>query len=493
MSVGGTRARALARTALFILGLGVLGRECLHAHGGREHLLQYSAHVAHKFTAQAMMHGSLALHRGLLGVTVNDEQVYNGAGFTNWGFGVPLLQIPFHAAVPLFRSAITSRFFPDRLIFFIYLAGLLPLLWTALQRATATVPSRLPAPLSTWFYSWAITLLILAYAIFPLIAFRFIVYEETMAYFVVAQLYALSTYIRFLQSKKTFWLCSTAIAAALGLLIRPTGLPYLGLWGALIVLRDRRWRTAALYGAAAAPIVAFWLWSNWAKGGTPLNFGYQNGLPEFSFHYPMIRFGYRCAELESNHWPAMKGLFESFFVKIPEPTPLLNECHFIFETHSPGDNPFFPPAVLVLLCGSLLYRVVRREWRLEYYLPHLTFVALFFAFVRNGFGFSYRYVGDFWPLVALILAQLAPALRLDRRHYLSLGLALGCVFYSAVVIERDVEPVVNSIEVVDGARMVEIDEEYRRIAATEQPMLPTRVKCGELLPPWPRANGKGWG
>jgi hypothetical protein len=489
----GTSARSLARIALFVVGLAVLGRESLDAHGGADHLFEYSAHIAHKFTAQAMLHGSLALHRGLEGVTMNDEQVYNGAGFTNWGFGVPLLQLPFHVAAHLLRSRIETRFFPDRLIFFVYLSLLIPLLWTSLERATTAPTPERRAPLTTWAYSWSITLLILTYALFPLISFRFIVYEETIAYFVVAELYALSCYIRFVESKKTFWLCCTAVAASLALVIRPTGLPYLGLWAALVFLRDRSWRTAVAYGASSAPLLAFWLYSNWAKGGSPITLGYQNGLPEYPFHYPMVRFGQQCMDPEYGIRATAKALFESFFVRMPEPSAVLTTCHFVFETHVPGNGSFFPPAVFVLLSGSLLFCVVRRETRLAYYLPHLTFVALFLAFANGGFGFSYRYAGDFWPLFALILAQTSGALRLDRRRWPTLGLAMAALFYSVVCMRRDVLPTLNSLEVMDAARMAATDEEYQRIAAADQPMLPTRVKCGVPVPPWPRANGKGWG
>jgi MFS family permease len=497
MPAGGMGTRTLARAALFVLGLGILCLESLNAHGGADHLFEYSAHVAHKFTAQAMLHGTLALHRGLQAVTMNDEQVYNGAGFTNWGFGVPLLQIPFHAAIPLLRRAVKSRvfpdLFPDRFIFFIYLIGLLPLLWTSFQRSCSSTTSDRRAPLSTWVYSWSVTLLVLAYALFPLLSFRFIVYEETVAYFVVAELYALSFYIRFLHSKRTLWLSAAAIAASLGLLIRPTGLPYMALWAALVVLHDRRWRTAAIYCAVASPVVAFWLYSNWVKGGSPFTLGYQNGLPEYPFHYPMIRFGQKCAEPDFGVRAIAKALLESFFVRTPDLTPVLAQCHFVFETRGVGNGSFFPPAVFVLLCGSFLYYVVRREPRLACYLPHLAFVALFFAFSRTGFGFAYRYTGDFWPVIVLILAQIGPALRLDRRRLVSLGLAMTAMFYSVVGIRREVIPAVPSIEVIDAARMTAIDEEYQRMAASDQSLLPSRIKCGEPLTSWPRANGKGWG
>jgi hypothetical protein len=484
--------RSRARIGLFILGVAALLGICLYAHGGPDHLLQYSAHFAHKFTARAMMEKTLAMDRTLYGVTMNDEQVYDGAGFTNWGFGVPLLQIPFHALVPFAGTHLKCRFFPDRLIFFVYLAGLVPLFWTTLTRATLAESDKRPCPLSTWLCSWSSALLALAYALFPLLSFRFIVYEETIAYFVVAQLYALCFYVRFVQSKNAFWVCAGALAAGMGLLIRPTGVPYLALWGALCVLGDRRWRTAALYCGTSAPLVAFWLYSNWVKGGSPWTLGYQNGLPEYAFHYAMQRFGDRCEEVRSSSFTSVKWLFESFFLRMPDPTPIQTRCHYLFEVHTRSHEPFFPPTVLVILCGSLFYHAVHKR-AVAYYLPQATFVALFLAYARSAVGFTYRYAADFWPLVILVLVHLAPAARLNDRRRLGLGLGLALGFYGFIGVAQDVAPALSSIAAIDGSLVAVADEEHARVASIDEPMLPARVECGEALPPWPRANGKGWG
>jgi hypothetical protein len=487
------RRMAGVRTFLFILGVGILLWVSLFAFGGLAHLPQYSVHLAHKLTARAMMSGTLRMDRGLLNVTMNDEQVYNGAGFTNWGFGVPLLQMPFHALAPLLPAANRSRFFPDRLIFFIYLVGLIPLLWSSLQRAIVTRTSAGPAPLSTWFLSWSATLFVLTYGLYALLSYRFLVYEETLAYFVVAQLYATSLYIRFLESKRTGWLCSVALVAGVGLLIRPTGLHFLVLWGALVFLNDRRWRTAVAFAGAAAPFVAFWLYSNWVKGGSPLTLGYQNALPEYPFHYAILRFGSQCTVTAHGKWQATKLLFESLFFRLPEPPQEMQSCHFMFEPRSLGNAPFFPPAVLLVLCGSLLYYLARRERRLDVYLPHVVFVMLFFPYAYWGVGFAWRYVGDFWPLVFLILVQLVPSIGLDRPRFVRYGVGLSLVLYSVVAIVQDVAPALPTIGTYDAAAMAKIDADVQSKSAILQPMLPSRLVCGEPLPLWPRANGRGWG
>src|ERR1700677_3735490 len=59
-------------------------------------LWTYQAWEAHRFTAMSMLEGSLRYHFSLVSLS-GDEQVHDGAGYTNWGYGVPLLQLPFHA------------------------------------------------------------------------------------------------------------------------------------------------------------------------------------------------------------------------------------------------------------------------------------------------------------------------------------------------------------------------------------------------------------
>jgi len=49
------------------------------------------------------------------------------------------------------------------------------------------------------------------------------------------------------------------------------------------------------------------------------------------------------------------------------------------------------------------------------------------------------------------------------------------------------------IAAIDAVQMAEIDANERGRTSGEQPPLPSRLVCGQPVPPWPRANGKGWG
>src|SRR5262249_26061386 len=152
---------------------------------------------------------------GLLGAE-HDEQIFNGATFTNWGYGVPLLEAPFHALASLTNH---GRYFPDRLIFVLYLSALTPILWTSVQRALV----KFARGIDTWVFSWCVTLAILSQSLFTLLSYRFIQYEQTVAYLVLAELLALACYLRCLDKPRTGWVVAMGAAAGLGLLVRVTG------------------------------------------------------------------------------------------------------------------------------------------------------------------------------------------------------------------------------------------------------------------------------
>src|SRR6185312_17302683 len=103
--------------------------------------------------------------RSALSTLGGDEQVFNGASYTNWGFGVPLLQLPFQAAAWHLRLT-PSFFFPDRAIYCAYFACLVPVLWAALDRLVATRRPRSPQ-LRRHALSAAATGLVLVVASYP--------------------------------------------------------------------------------------------------------------------------------------------------------------------------------------------------------------------------------------------------------------------------------------------------------------------------------------
>jgi hypothetical protein len=347
--------------------------------------------------------------------------------------------------------------------------------------------------IGSWACSWCATLFVLAYALFELLSFRFIVYEETIAYFVVFQLLALAAYAHFLESKRAGWAAAVGVAASAAILVRATGLPYLCMWGALLLLQTWRWSTAAAFAGAAAPGTVFCFASNWIRSGTPMSFGYGNSNPAFPVHFQMLRFGSTCGATPQRFHEVCRELFDALFVEVPGHSAILGDCGFTFESRLPTQvaGPYLPPALLLLFGVSLLWCLARRERRLAFYVPHAMIVALFFAYARASTGFIWRYAYDFWPAFVLLGLQEMRRVRLEKREGV-LGLAAACAFFAAGRFYDDVKPALASLQVTDQAGMLAVEDEYQREQATIQPALPSRIVCGEQLPTWPRADGIGW-
>ena len=472
------------------------------AMGGAARLFSYSEHPAHKFTARAMMHGALNLRRGLLGVG-HDEQIFNGAGYTNWGFGVPLLQIPFHAIALLFRKRFAGApYFPDRAIFLFYTALALPILWTGIRRMLyAPAPANGDRAVTTartvwgamepWVVSWSLTMLVVAFTLGDLTSYRFIVYEETIAYFVLFELLAVGCYAHWLTGRRLAWAAAAAFAAATATLIRPTGAPYMLVWLPLLWLERRDARTALTVLSAAAPPLVFWLYSNWARCGAFLSPGFQNALPAYYFHFSMQRFGSVCNDSARHTADNALAMLRMLFIGRPDTTPAQAGCGFLFEKRIYDSVPFLSPVALLVMVLDLGGWVFSRPRKASELLPHLGFALVFFLYLSAGAGLSYRYAGDFWPLVVLIGLQGLRRADLGRAS-LAPALAFACVFFAYVRFEQDIWPALRTLNPIPAARMSALAADYEHTEAQAQPAVDATIACGASLPNWLRADGVGW-
>lgn len=503
------RARDVAVTlviwAIVLEGAWKLEQLTLKVFGGKEKIWLFQKMEQHRYTAMAMLTGTLRLRAGLDKIG-HDEQIYNGAGFTNWGFGVPLLQLPFHWLVPKIPSIAAKyfpdaggKFFPDRAIFFFYLALMLPVLWAALDRLLA-MRERPGAPrLRRHVLSWTATVLIVMGTLYPLMACRFYIYEETICYQLVFQFLALAAYVFALRSGSSVAVLGMAVAAGLGLLIRPIGLVYLGGWGLLLLLERRSWRTIAVFSAGVAPLLTFWLYSNWFRTGSPFATGISNSMPWFDYHTPMLRFGTMCTDTAHHAAEAAARLFNSFFFTIDEdPSPWMKKCHFDFETRPAppgGTDPhesFFGVAPLLILAWTFLHQLRRGERRLAAYLPHLLFAALFAVYVRNVGGFCWRYADDFTPLVVLACVQYVRFLPSDIAHRV-LGFRLALMFAGASAANylHDIEPRIPMIETLDKFAQKGMWDDFTNSRYSQDRPYSNKLKC-ESHPDFPYHNGQGW-
>jgi hypothetical protein len=484
-------ARRFPRWLLLMLAAVWLEREALAAFGGRENLWLFQKWEHHRYTAMAMLSGTLRLRHGLSKLGP-DEQVFNGASYDNWGFGIPLLQVPFHLFARL--RGWSERFFPDRAIFFVYLALFVPVLWAGFDRLLAMRERPGSFALRRHTLSWAATWLVLTLALYPLMSCRFLIYEESVSYFIIAELAAVSAYVFVVSSTSRLALSLLGLAAGAGLLIRSTGLVYLGAWTVLVLLERRKFRDWGFLAAGAAPAVVFWLYSNWVKTGSPVGLGYVNTLPWIDAQTPMVRFGSLCADTPAHVIRIARTFLREFFLTSGEiDNPWLEKCHFVLEERPTSDphEPLLGMGVLVLLAWMLLHQLAARERRLALYAPYAVMALVFGSYVWAGAGFAWRYIGDFWPLVVLAVVQYVRFLPRAASPLLGIRLALvlGVVAYGSY--EHIVPGSLPSVQTYDPAHIPGQWNEFLSWRDQVDEPLPARIACGNV-PSWPFHNGEGW-
>jgi len=494
------RLRAVVSTlvvwALLLEGTWKLEQLTLTAFGGRDKLWLFEKLVQNRYTSMAMLTGTLRL-AAVVGKVGPDDQIYNGAIYTNWGFGVPLLQMPFHALAPKI-ARIAQRFFPDRAICFFYLAVMIPILWAAFDRLFAMRERPGAIRLKRHVLSWTATGLVLITTLYPLMMTRFFVYEETLCYFVVFELLALAAYVFAMRSWGSAAICGMGATAGLGLLIRPTGIVYLGVWSVLLVLERRTWRAVLVFASSVAPFLAFWMYSNWVRSGSPAAFGLSNTLPYFGYHTPILRFGSVCSNTVHHAAEAAARLFSSFFVTVStEPTPWMKKCHFDFEDRPPAPGtcdthePFFGAVVFLLLAWMLLHQLVRRERRFAAYVPFASIAAMFAAYALGLGGFVWRYAGDFWPLIVLAHVQYVRFLPVGITRPFGLRLALVFAGAGYATYTHDIEPRITLIETLDEQASKSMWDDFSNYRLAQDKPFSSRLKCADH-PDQPYKNGEGW-
>ncbi len=396
-------------SACFFAALAVI---CLFAFGGPRPLWRYVETDVHRVTSLEMLHGRLAYPLALVdGLATNDMEIFNGAQFTHWGFGVPLLQMPFHWLVQIFPTLSAGEYFPDRAIFFFYMTLCSGFVFFALYRFLR-YRWKEAMPIAILLLGGLATLSLVAVSLFSLISGRFIVYEETMAYFTLCELGCLACYLLYARSERQGWAALSGGLAALGLLTRQTGFFYLLAWGCCFYLWGRDRRGLRKYVIGATPVIVFWMLTNVVKAGSPFSLGFQNSSPYFEQQFDALRFGTAC----SHSWQGMRAiagqLAMALLFRQPEPSAKLAHCFFQLEQDELSRPPYLGWLPLLVLIAATTVLFIRRRKRWEALIPWLGVLALFAAYTHAGIGFGGRYTADFWPFIILGAAQ--PLLFLDR-------------------------------------------------------------------------------
>jgi hypothetical protein len=203
----------------------------------------------------------------------------------------------------------------------------------------------------------------------------------------------------------------------------------------------------------------------------------------------MVRFGSACNDTWSRVAEMAWGITRFLFIG-PVPQGLLESCHFEWE-RGPYDLPMLGWWVGVGLVALALYHLRRRRF-LEL-LPFSVILLILITYLYGGAAFRYRYAGDFWPIVFLILCRFwmrVPRLKDPKTAILPLA------FLSAVsaqvtwrAIARTPSVIVQSAE----QTRAELEDFYADLHDPRTFRLPVRRECGNALAGWLHTDRMGWG
>ncbi len=365
---------------------------------------EYSVHLAHKLMSLALLQGNLYYPYSPAYGLDNDYQIFHGAVFSNWGYGVPILEIPFHLLAKAFQPGNAFAMFPDRIIFLMYYAASACYGYFALN-AYATFKGYAKTFLRTVVIT-GVLLTVYTATVYWLVSYRFLVYEETEAYFALFQINAIASLLLFRSTGRTAYLYLLGVNAGIATLIRPTGAVYDVVY-ALTVVDRRAWQPLLKYVQGIAPFIAAFLMLNYYKSGHILGAGINNTNPGRDIHYAPVRFGSPCPAGLHGLQEVATSLFFNLFVGPKGNTPFLDACGFTLESAA----AVFPPFVQWGFSAFLVFYVVllvKNKWfDFAGAAPLVGLAVMFGSYVyASGAGFAYRYAGDFLPFYILMGAVL---------------------------------------------------------------------------------------
>lgn len=374
----------------------------------------YSDHLSYRWQVERLLHGHLGMASDPSGMAW-DLAWGDGAVQQVWGMAVPFWRLPFEALA----GAIGQPAFPDRLEFFIALAGVAYVM-SRFHICFSSDISRGPHP----FYIWlGLCPTILFPPFIALCSSRFLVYEEVEAYgFLMGLL--LMTWTAWLWLRPTLVrFYGLALVSGLTMLIRPT----LGAYavaslvlGCFAVWKNSRRVKPLILGAILFSFgIGLLLSFNRLRFGSFLEFGYSLNVNGLS---PMVyaqRFGnpYHSVKIGT----AAKELFGILFLtsRFSEP-PDYDFDVFPMQSHtfrwreiyfSTYDVAIF--SMLIIVFGWLTWRLAHRCKQRRFFddLNCLEVVAMWSAiatvplaafYLRFPFTSS-RYLLDFGPAFSAAL------------------------------------------------------------------------------------------
>lgn len=349
----------------------------------------FSSKDYHSLQSLSLIHGHISLPLNPVSGIDNDLQFYNGGIISNWGLGIPILQIPFHLLLKVINEA---NSFPSILIFSFYYLITGNILFNFIQRKNIY-----SSPVSQII----LTLLVLSFCLFWLTSYRFIVYEESASYFVLFSLNAFIFYTEFKENQNNKTLFLLLLNLTFVLLIRHTGLiVFAVIFLDLFFKKKIKGLKSLIF--FLAPLLMF-ATSNYLTSGHLISHGSHNTNPGILEELNLIRMGAPCQEFSiQQYFLRSLDFANAIFLGKKE---IMNECFTRFEDSIAVHQPFFSYFVsltfVLFLCLTVKYKKITDNFVIT-----SGFFLIFFAYVFKANGFAYRYLVDFTFFVLFVIYEI---------------------------------------------------------------------------------------
>jgi hypothetical protein len=332
----------------------------------------------HVLQSLSMVHGHLHLPLNPVSHIENDLQYYNGALFSNWGFGIPILQLPFQVVL---NQIYPNRFFPGILIFIFYFLLTANLIWNFTK---SKITKNNLNVLIVSFITLCLTTLWLS-------SYRFLIYEETALYFALFTINTFIFYTLTLENSSKRNIFFLTINLIFLVLIRPTGLIIAFLIWVDFLIKKRQ--IIISYSFLSFFVLLVFSFFSYIKSGSFLSSGMENTNPGSNYQLPLVRMGQECPLSIKNFFLNAINYLNALL--ITEPKNFYGCYRLEFEDSIAIHKPYIP-YILSLATVILFFLVARQKDFKNLFLPFVGFTIFFIIFTIQGFGFAYRYLVDFY-------------------------------------------------------------------------------------------------
>ena len=356
--------------------------------------LNFYTNSTHVFQSLSYLKGNLHLPSDP-STSIGDLHYYNGAWYSAWGFGIPILQMPFH----FFSIMLTDKPFPDLIIFIFFTLLTTSIIYKSLCKRLGV------------FLSIPVAYLVMALSLSWLLSYRFLIYEESCAYFILFTINSFVYFIESIENNNKKYIPYLVLNLFISIMIRPTGIitAFLILLYYIIKKRDLLKRYIFLF---ILPTL-FYCYLNFLKAGTIIPSGLATSHPGVVFEMFFIRTASPCnfgTDL-TIYLERLVYIFKAFFLNDEIfglfHNPNMNEaisqnCVTMLEDSKGQQKPWFNIFFFkIILIGIFILLAKKKFFETFFIIFGFVTILCLYTFLTNGA--AYRYSVDFYFYIIFII------------------------------------------------------------------------------------------